>query len=79
LGRSRRSPSEKDSWTPPAGREDPRGIGVEQAPDEDDRGNEKEPKHLVAPECAALLDTASLLLGLLLVRLDAGLNHGYSC
>ena len=52
---------------------------MKQAPDEDGRGNEKEPEHLVAAEDAALLGTSSMLLDLLLVRLDAGLNHGNSC
>jgi hypothetical protein len=48
---------------------------MEKAPYEDSGGNDKKPEDLVAPEDAALLGTASLLGGLLLEWLDAGLNH----
>lgn len=49
---------------------------MEKAPDEYDCGDENESNCLVAAEDAALLCAARLLSGLLLVRLDAGVNHG---
>ena len=49
---------------------------MKQPPDENGRRNNKEPEHLIAPEDAALLGAARLLVGLLLERLDAELNHG---
>ena len=52
---------------------------MEQPPDEDGSGNKKEPEHLIAPEDAALLGAAGLLVGLLLERFDVGLNHGVCC
>ena len=52
---------------------------MEQAPDDDGCGNEKKPERLIAPEDAALFGAARLLVGLLLERLDAGLNHGNCC
>jgi hypothetical protein len=52
---------------------------VEQAPDKNRSRDEKKPERLIAPEDAALLGAARLLVGLLLERLDPGLNHGVCC
>jgi hypothetical protein len=48
---------------------------VEQAPDKNRSRDEKKPERLIAPEDAALFGSARSLVGLLLERLDAGLNH----
>jgi hypothetical protein len=48
---------------------------MEETPDENGRGDDQKTERLIAPEYAVLVGAARLLGGLLLERLDAGLNH----
>ena len=65
----------KESWAPPAGREDPVGVGVEEPPDEDRSGDEEEAEGLVAAEGSTLLDAPLVFGQLFLVWLDAAFDH----
>lgn len=61
---------------PPAGRKDPFGVGMEEPPQADERGQDHEADGLVAAVGKAL-GCAPLLFGKLLgVRLDARFDHG---
>ena len=63
------------SWTPPAGGEDPSGVGVKEPPSEDRGSDDQKAEGLVAAEGAAL-ELAALSCGdLFLVRLDAAFDH----
>ena len=64
-----------DSWTPPAGREDPVGVGVEERPDEDRRRHQQHAEDLISPITPCLLGAPSLFGDLLAIRLDAGFNQ----
>lgn len=65
------------SRAPPAGGEDPGGIGVKQPPNQDDRGDQKHAESLVATKSAKLPRAPGVLLGLLAMRLDAGVNQSF--
>lgn len=73
--RSRGSLCAQHSWTPPAGRENPFGIGMEEAPNNDGRGDEKQAKDLITAEGTALFVAALLFGDLLIVRLDPAVDH----
>jgi hypothetical protein len=49
---------------------------VEEVPDNYRSCDKQKPKRLVAPEDAALIGAARLLVCLLFIRLDAEVNHG---
>ena len=68
-------PCAQCSWTPPAGREDPVGVGVEEPPDEDCNGDDEEAKSLVAPEESTLFGATLVFGQLLMERLDAAFDH----
>lgn len=73
--RSRSSPSAQDSWTPPAGGEEPGGVGVEEAPEDDQCGKQHEAERLITAKGVQLLRApfgGGLLLGM---RLDATIDH----
>lgn len=63
------------SWAPPAGREDPLGIGVEESPDDDSGRDEEQAKDLIAAEGATLFLAALLFGNLFVVRLDTAVDH----
>jgi hypothetical protein len=69
------SPCAQDSWAPPAGREYPPWVGVEEPPDENRGGNDEQAEGLVAAEEAALFGAALVRGQLLLVGLDAAFDH----
>ena len=66
----------KESRSPPSGREDPAGVGVEEPPGEDGCGDEEEAEELVAAKDARLVGPLRLLGLGLRERLDAGFDHG---
>lgn len=70
-----RFPPEHCSWPPPAGGEDPLRIGVQQGPRADGSRDNEQAEDLVAPEEPLLAGAALVFGNLLLVRLDAGLDH----
>src|SRR5579859_6410823 len=81
MRRRRGSPSANDlaecSWTPPAGRKNPLGIGVKEPPRQDRPCNHQQAECLVAAKGALLLPASVLLGQLLCVRLDAAINHHF--
>ena len=66
----------RPSGTPPARREDPSGVGVEEPPDEDRRSDDEQAEGLIAAKEAALLGAALIFGELFGVRLDAAFDHG---
>src|ERR1035441_5796847 len=64
------------SWTPPPRRKYPPGIGAKEPPQQDRRRQQHQPKRLVASVEPRLLRPPPLLGHLLVIRFDAGLNHG---
>jgi len=68
--------TERGSWTPPAGGEDPIGVGVEEAPGEDGSGDKQKAEGLIAAEDAALDGAALCFVDGLKVGPDAGFDHG---
>ena len=66
------------SWAPPAGREDPLGICVNERPRQNHRSDDQQAEDLVAPVDAGLFHPVRLLGHLLKIGLDAALNHGFA-
>lgn len=66
------------SWTPPAGGEDPLGIGVKERPRQNRRGYNEQAENLVAAVGSGLSRPVRLLGHLLKIGLDAALNHGFA-
>jgi ribosomal protein S4 len=59
----------------PSARKNPRRIGMEQRPYDDQQRSNQQPEDLVAPEDPLLLGTPRNLFQLLRVRLDASIHR----